>query len=105
MSNGIQTKDDVLRVLREHQDDLRTLGVRRLGVFGSFVRGEQRPTSDVDLLVEFEPGRKTFDRFMQLSFFLEDVLQRRVEVVTIESLSPYIGPHIMREVEFVSVAA
>jgi hypothetical protein len=69
-------------------------------VFGSFVRGQQRPESDIDLLVEFEPERKSFDVFMGLSFFLEDVLQRRVELVTIESLSPYIGPHILKEVEY-----
>jgi predicted nucleotidyltransferase len=105
MSNGVHTKDDLLRVLREHRDDLSALGVRRLGVFGSFVRGEQRPTSDVDLLVEFDAGLKTFDRFMQLCFLLEDALQRPVELVTIESLSPHVGPHIMREVEFVSLAA
>jgi predicted nucleotidyltransferase len=56
-------------------------------------------------LVEFEEGRKTFDNFMQLSFLLEEVLQRHVELVTLESLSPYIGPHILREVEYAPLAA
>jgi predicted nucleotidyltransferase len=56
--------------------------------------------SDVDVLVEFEQDRKTFDNFIQLSFLLEDLFQRRVELVTIESLSPYIGPHILSEVEY-----
>jgi predicted nucleotidyltransferase len=50
-------------------------------------------------LVEFEPGQKTFDNFMRLAFLLEDVLGRPVEVVTAESLSPYLRPHIAREVE------
>ena len=71
----------------------------------SYVRGEQRPDSDIDLLVEFEPGRKTFDAFMELSFLLEEVLQHKVELVTVESLSPYLAPHILKEVEYAPLAA
>ena len=74
-------------------------------MFGSFVRGEQKSGSDIDLIVEFESGKKTFDNFMNLSFFLEDLFQRRVELITTESLSPYIGPHILKEAEYVSLAA
>ena len=79
--------------------DIRSFGVRRLGLFGSFARQGQGPGSDVDLLVEFEPGAKSFDNFMSLSFLLEDALQRPVELVTRESLSPFIGPRILAEVE------
>jgi len=61
--------------------------------------------SDIDLLVEFEAGRKTFDAFIKLSFFLEDVLHHRVELVTMEALSPYIGPYILKEVEYAALAA
>jgi predicted nucleotidyltransferase len=61
--------------------------------------------SDIDVLVEFEPGQKTFDNFMRLVFLLEDLLQRPVEVVTAESLSPYLRPYIMKEVEYVPLAA
>jgi predicted nucleotidyltransferase len=101
----IKTKQDILNVLDQNQSHLRSLGVRRIGLFGSFVRGEQRLGSDIDLLVEFASGRKTFDAFMELSFFLEEVLQRRIELVTMESLSPYIGPHIIKEVEYADLAA
>ncbi len=100
MQARIRTKQDILNALHENQPRLKTFAVKRIGLFGSFVRGQQRPESDIDLLVEFEPERKSFDVFMGLSFFLEDVLQRRVELVTIESLSPYIGPHILKEVEY-----
>jgi predicted nucleotidyltransferase len=79
--------------------------VSRIGLFGSFVRGEQRPDSDIDLLVEFEVGKKTFDNFMELSFFLEEVLQHKVELITVESLSPYLGPYILKEVEYAALAA
>jgi len=55
--------------------------------------------------VDFSPGKKTFDAFMELSFLLEEILQHRVELVTVESLSPYLGPHILEEVEYASLAA
>ncbi len=99
------TKEELFSLLSEHSERLRSLGVRRLGLFGSFVRNESHPDSDVDLLVEFEPGLKDFDHFMDLCFFLEELLSRRVEVVTRESLSPHIGPHILNEVEYVPLAA
>ena len=101
----IKTKQDILDVLDQNRTHLRALGVRRIGLFGSFVRGEQRPDSDIDLLVEFDPGRKTFDTFMELSFFLEEILQHRIELVTVESLSPYLGPYILKEVEYAALAA
>jgi uncharacterized protein len=101
----IRTKQDVLKILQQNRDRLKTLGVRKIGLFGSFVRGEQHPDSDIDLLVEFEAGQKTFDAFMELSFLLEEVFQRRIELVTVESLSHYIGPHILKEVEYAALAA
>ena len=100
-----QTKKEIVTALLRHQEQIQALGVKRLGLFGSFVREQQTQKSDVDLLGEFEQGRKTFDYFMQLAFLLEEILQHRVELVTSESLSPYIGPHILKEVEYVPLAA
>ena len=100
-----KTKRDIVSVIQENRDKIKALGVRKLGLFGSFVREEQRPESDVDVLVEFQPDQKTFDNFIQLSFFLEDILKQPVELVTTESLSPYIGPYIIEEVEDVSLIA
>lgn len=105
MAQPVQTKEDIVRALRQNWRQFEALGVQRLGLFGSFVRGQQRADSDVDLVVEFRPGRKTFDNFMNLSAQLEDLLQRRVELVTTESLSPHIGPKILKEVEYVTLAA
>ena len=76
---------------------LRQLGVSRLALFGSYARGEATLDSDVDLLVEFEPGRKSFAGLVSLAELLETVLGRRVDAVTAESLSPYIGPKILAE--------
>jgi uncharacterized protein len=105
MKTTIGTKQEIFNVLQQNQSHISALGVKKIGVFGSFVRGEQHASSDIDLLVEFEPTRKTFDTFMELSFFLEDVLRHRIEIVTLESLSPYIGPHILKEVEYVAIDA
>jgi predicted nucleotidyltransferase len=66
-------------------------GVKRGGLFGWFVMGHKNHRSDVDILVEFESGRKSFDNFMQLAAFLEKQIGRHVELATPESLSPHIG--------------
>ena len=99
----MQSKATLLSEIKAEKDNIKAFGVRSLGLFGSFVRGEQRHGSDIDLLVEFEEGKKTFDNFMNLSFFLEDLLNSRIELVTTESISPYIKPHILKEVEYVSI--
>lgn len=100
---SVVTKADLLTLIADHQQQLKTFGVKRFGIFGSFVRDQQNDESDVDVLVEFEPGRKTFDNFMQLAFYLEELFGRKVELLTPESLSPYLGPRILREVEYVSL--
>jgi uncharacterized protein len=96
----IERKKDLFDLLAKHQEQLKQFGVRRWGVFGSFARDQQNSRSDVDILIEFEQGKKSFDNFMHLAFFLEAQVGRRVELVTPESLSPHIGPHILREVEY-----
>jgi uncharacterized protein len=99
------TKEDILNCLLQQKKRLAELGVVTIGLYGSFVRGEQTPSSDIDILVEFAHDKHTFDNFMELSFLLEDLLGRKVDMVTPEGLSPYIGPHILREVERVAIAA
>jgi uncharacterized protein len=104
MDHPVQDKERILALVADVRPSLRALGVKRLGLFGSFVRGEQSSESDVDLLVEFQPGQKTFDHFMQLAFMLEELFQRPVELITPESLSPYLLPHVMDEVQYATVA-
>lgn len=104
-SRVVSSKEEVITRLKGIRDQLLNLGVVRVGIFGSFVRGEQHENSDVDLLVEFIPGAKTFSNFMNAAYLLEETMGRRVEVLTLEGLSPYIGPHILEELEYVSIAA
>lgn len=99
-----QTKEAVVEAIRSHGSQIKAAGVRRLGLFGSFVRREQTPESDLDVLVEFDPAQKTFDNFMRVSILLEELCDRRVDLVTTEALSPYLRPHIVKEVEYVPLA-
>jgi uncharacterized protein len=93
------TRAKALDRITAHESNIRALGVARLALFGSVARGQARPDSDVDILVEFKPGAKTFDRFLALSELLETLLGRRVELVTIEALSPFLGPRILAEAQ------
>lgn len=105
VTSSVETKEDVVQRLRGAREQLVALGVSGIGLFGSFVTGRQTATSDIDFLVDFAPAQHSFDNFMELSFLLETLMGRKVELLTRESLSPHIGPHILREVERVSVTA
>jgi predicted nucleotidyltransferase len=94
-------RDEVLRLLAAHRREIDQYGVRRLALFGSMARGDARSDSDVDLLVDFD-GRATFDRYMGLKLLLEDVLRRRVDLVTERSLKPPLRPYV--EADAVNVA-
>jgi hypothetical protein len=105
MAISVISKEDLIKQIMGQREKLSHLGVKNIGLFGSFVRSEQTSSSDIDILVEFVPEKHTFDNFMEVSFLLEETLGRKVEVITPEGLSPYIGPHILKEIERVSIAA
>jgi len=104
MVTPVRDKQDLLQRLHEVRDEIKARGVKKLRIFGSFARGSANEESDVDLLVQFKPRQKSFDSFMGLSFFLEDVLERSVELVTTEAVSPFLGPQILSEVEDVPLS-
>jgi uncharacterized protein len=72
--------------------------VKRIGVFGSFARGEAGPDSDVDIIVEL--GEPTFDHYMDLKFYLEEILQHPVDLVLADTVKPRLRPVIEREVVY-----
>jgi len=105
MQSPVLDRDDAVRRLAGCEQEIRALGVASLALFGSVLRGEARGESDVDLLVRFAPGAKSYERFLALSELLEERLGRRVELVTTEALSPFIGPRILAEARDVLRAA
>ncbi|WP_134090753.1 nucleotidyltransferase family protein [Olivibacter sp. XZL3] len=101
MAVAIYNKVDLISLLQANKDRIRSFGVKKLSLFGSFVTNQVKSDSDVDFLVEFNPSMKTYDNFMDLSFFLEDLLGRKVELITPQSLNKHIGPYILKQAEHV----
>jgi predicted nucleotidyltransferase len=93
------------RITKEIEGNLEKInayGVKRIGVFGSYGRGEHKTESDVDILVEFEKDQKTFDNYTDLKFLLEDLFQRKVDLVIVEAIKPDLKSHIMGSVRYAS---
>ena len=105
MSDAVQTHADVESRLKVGYAAILSLGVSRLALFGSVQRGSARADSDVDLIVEFQSGQKTFDNLLKLGELLEGALGRSVELVTPESLSPRLRNLILEEARDVLRAA
>ena len=97
----ILTAEVSFGILRDHKELLRKLSVIRIGLFGSYTRGEQKRRSDIDFLVKFE--EPTFENFMDLVFSLEKYFGRRVDIITEGSLSPYVRPHIEKEIRWYEI--
>ncbi len=96
------TKDTIISALKNKKPELLGLGVSRVGLFGSYARNVPSDKSDIDILVDFESGMETFDNYMAVYDLLEQLFQdARVDVVTKNGLSPYIGPRILEQVVYV----
>jgi hypothetical protein len=90
-----------IEILKKHEAMIKQrYGVKKIGIFGSFARGEEKEVSDIDVLVDFNEGAKTFDHFMELKFFLEDLFGRKVDLVTVTALRPQLKEGILREVTY-----
>ena len=95
------TRDSILSTLKIHKAEFSKFGIASVGLFGSYIRNEQSDESDIDLLIDFESGKATFDNLMAFCDAVEDIFENeKVEVVTKNSLSPYIGPQILNEVVY-----
>jgi hypothetical protein len=92
------TSTEILDILQKHRDLLIKYRVKRIGLFGSFSRDESSDQSDIDLIVDFE--EKSFDNFMDLSFALEQIFNRKVDLLTDKSISPYILPYVKNEIRW-----
>lgn len=100
----VTNTNDILDLIDERKSDINKLGITRVGLFGSFSRGDQNQNSDIDLLIEFDKNKKNFRNYMDFIDLAENLFGREVEVVTPESLSPYIAPYVKKEVKYVQTA-
>ena len=98
-------KKDVKVQIANNLSNMRKFGIKRIGLFGSVVRGDEKIDSDIDILVEFEKGHEKFTNLMELYFYLQDMLGRKIDLVTTGSLSVYLAPYILEEVEYIEAAS
>ena len=96
----VLSKESIKQALVDNRKTLRKYGVKRIGLFGSYVRGTATAASDIDFLVELE--RLTFRDYMGLALFLEDLFKKDVDLVTATSIKPRLKPYIEKEIEYVS---
>ena len=100
----MKSKEHIKNIIRQKGIQIRGYGVSKIGVFGSYSRGEQKEESDIDILIDFNPGSETFDNYMNLCDLLEEIFgDSEIDIVTYNGLSPIIGPKILKEVEYVEI--
>ncbi|CAN5420354.1 nucleotidyltransferase family protein [soil metagenome] len=95
----MKTRQEILNLLEKNREEIRSFGVKEIGLFGSVARDEQTEASDVDILVELE--KKTFDAYMSLKFFLEDLFERKVDLVMKGTIKPLVKDRILSETIYV----
>ena len=92
-------KDYVLKKVMECMEEIRKYGVKRIGLFGSYIRGHQNAASDIDFVVEFEEGKATFDNYLGLSSFLEKLFGRKVDLITPGGIKSIRVDEVRRSIE------
>lgn len=101
----INTKDQLIGFLQSSSASLRSFGVASISLFGSFASDTANDSSDIDLLVEFTSEGYNYSNFISLAYFIEENTGRKVDLLTKNSLSPHIGPHILTHLHHVALSA
>lgn len=105
MKEKTLTKEEIFKQIKRHRKTLERYGVKKIGVFGSYVRGEQKKDSDIDLAIEFDRkmfGKNfegLFDAFVDLSSFLERLFDRKVDILTPDSIRTIRIKEVAEEIE------
>ncbi|HOM65327.1 MAG TPA: nucleotidyltransferase family protein [Ignavibacteriales bacterium] len=95
-------KNKIQQILQEHKNYLfEKFGVSEIDLFGSYARGEESNESDVDILIDFKKGYKTFDNYMDLKFYLEELLGKKVDLIMKSAIKPGLKPFISEEAIYV----
>ena len=96
-------KEKIFEILRKNKKKLRKLQVKKIGLFGSFLKGYGTIESDVDFLVEFNDGEKNFNNYIELAFLLEELMERKIDLLTKEALNPHMKSRILEEAYFETI--
>lgn len=93
-------KNKILKKIKENRETLKNMGLKQVGLFGSYSRSEANEKSDIDLLIEFLPDQKNYANYMRIYDFFELLFQKKIDLITKESVSPYIYPYIESEIVY-----
>ncbi|HUX98116.1 MAG TPA: nucleotidyltransferase family protein [Candidatus Deferrimicrobium sp.] len=100
-------KDEIISELRTHLETFGKYKIKKIGLFGSYLRENQKKDSDIDILIEFDENAFDknftgyFENYLALKELLEEIFGRKIDLITVEMISPYIKPYILKEVEYV----
>ena len=94
------TSNKIIELINKNQNNIQKYGVKRIGLFGSFLTNKQKSDSDIDILVEFKKGEKTFDNYMDLKFYLENLFKHDVDLVIKDALKVKLRSNILRSVKY-----
>ncbi len=99
----VLNKSEILELLNTNKFNLSQFGLKKIGLFGSFARNEQTENSDIDLLIEFNEGNKNYKNFMRVSNFLEQIFNRKIEIVTEASLPNFVKEKIKQDIQYTAL--
>jgi predicted nucleotidyltransferase len=101
-TGNMTDKEFILSTIKSKEIELSRYGIKSIGLFGSYARNEQSKNSDIDILIDFESDKENFDNYMAVYDIIENLFKNyKIEIVTKNGLSPYIGPTILNEVTYV----
>lgn len=94
------TKNDIVKKIQENMKEIKSYGIKKIGIFGSIATASNTEESDIDILIEFQKDKKAFDNYMELKFFLEKLFNRKVDLVIEDVLKSRIKDSILKEVSY-----
>jgi uncharacterized protein len=98
------TKQEIFKTIQDNKETIKSFGVTQIGLFGSYVRGEQTENSDIDFLVDIVKEKKTLKNYIDFCDMLENLFKdNKIDIVSKKGLSEFIGPHILKEVNYVKI--
>jgi len=98
------TKQDIFKTIIDNKETIKSFGVTVIGLFGSYVRNEQTEDSDIDILIDYNIKEINYKKYFLFHEFMENLFKnQKIEIVSKNGLSPFIGPHILKSVNYVQI--
>lgn len=98
------TRQEIFKTIQDNKETIKSFGVTQIGLFGSYVRDEQTENSDIDFLVDIIKEKKTLKNYIDFCDMLENLFENyKIDIVSKKGLSEFIGPHILKEVNYVKI--